>query len=118
MAASWVVPGMGDRIRKIREAQGYTREQLAELCDLSPRFLANVELGESNLGLKPLIRFCEEMVAPADYILMDRDPLVQDDVWAPTINMLRHLNPEYQAYIDRMILDMVRYMNHVKMSDQ
>ncbi len=47
---------IGKRLRAKREAAGYTREQLSELCSLSPRFLANVELGDSAFSLDTLMR--------------------------------------------------------------
>ena len=49
---------IGARLREKRELAGYTREQLGELCGLSPRFLANVELGDSTFSLETLMRVC------------------------------------------------------------
>ena len=42
---------IGQRLRAKREQAGYTREKLGELCSLSPRFIANVEFGDSAFGL-------------------------------------------------------------------
>ena len=42
---------IGQRLRQKRESAGYTREQLGELCSLSPRFIANVEFGTSTFSL-------------------------------------------------------------------
>ena len=50
---------IGKRLRAKREAAGYTREQLSELCSLSPRFLANVELGDSAFSLDTLMTVCK-----------------------------------------------------------
>ena len=40
---------IGRRLRRRRENAGYTRERLGELCSLSPRFIANIELGAFTL---------------------------------------------------------------------
>lgn len=36
----------GNRIRYLREKQHYTREQLAEMADISPKFLYEIESGQ------------------------------------------------------------------------
>ncbi len=46
----------GNRIRYLREKQHYTREQLAEMADISPKFLYEIESGQRisvNLGAAP-----------------------------------------------------------------
>ena len=43
---------IGRRLRRKREQAGYTREKLGELCSLSPRFIANIELGDSTFSLE------------------------------------------------------------------
>lgn len=39
----WV--SIGGRIRRQREFLGYTREQFAELLDVTPKFCSDIELG-------------------------------------------------------------------------
>ena len=46
---------MGKRIRAWREKRGYTRDQLSGLSALSPRFIANIESGDSSISLDTLI---------------------------------------------------------------
>ena len=38
----------GNRIRYLRERQHYTREQLAEMADISPKFLYEIESGQES----------------------------------------------------------------------
>lgn len=37
---------LGEKIRTVRKARGYTREALAERIDVSSRFLAEIEAGK------------------------------------------------------------------------
>ena len=60
---------IGKRIRAKRESAGYTREQLSELCALSPRFLANVELGDSAVSLDTLMTLCRILACSSDSLL-------------------------------------------------
>lgn len=42
---------MGARVRDIRHSRKLTQEGLAELLEVSPRYLAGIERGERNLTL-------------------------------------------------------------------
>lgn len=57
------------RIRKAREAAGYTREQFAELLDVSVSYMAEVERGRTGVSVKMLIKICDVLGLSADYVL-------------------------------------------------
>lgn len=42
---------LGARVREIRHSRSLTQERLAELLEVSPRYLAGIERGERNLTL-------------------------------------------------------------------
>lgn len=44
----------GNRIRYLRERQHYTREQLAEMADISPKFLYEIESGQKGFSADTL----------------------------------------------------------------
>jgi transcriptional regulator with XRE-family HTH domain len=46
----------GQRLRRIRRAQGLTQEQLAEAADLNPRTVQKIEAGQMDILLTTLIR--------------------------------------------------------------
>ncbi|MCD7955995.1 MAG: helix-turn-helix domain-containing protein [Lachnospiraceae bacterium] len=60
---------IGQRIRRLREAHGYTREQLAEFLDISPRFCYDIELGKKGMSLETLCAFSQALNVSTDYIL-------------------------------------------------
>ncbi len=45
---------LGERVKLGRKANNLTREKLAELVDVSPRFLAEVEAGKTGVSLQTL----------------------------------------------------------------
>lgn len=51
MAESALKYSLGAQLRAIRRSRGLTQEQLAELLDVTPRYLAGIERGERNLTL-------------------------------------------------------------------
>ena len=63
---------IGHNLRQKREDAGYTREKLAELCNLSPRFIANIELGDSTFSLDSLMTMCRVLSCSSDDLLFGR----------------------------------------------
>ena len=92
---------IGRRLREKREQAGYTREKLAELCSLSPRFIANVEFGDSTFSLDSLMSVCRALSCSADYILFG----VRADIegWSDTVSRLRQLDRKYQEPVNKVL---------------
>ena len=92
---------IGRRLREKREQAGYTREKLAELCSLSPRFIANIEFGDSAFSLDSLMSVCRALSCSADYILFG----VRADIegWSDTVSRLRQLDRKYQEPVNKTL---------------
>ncbi len=60
---------LGERIRLGRKANNLTREKLAELIDVSPRFLAEVEAGKVGVALQTLKNISIALSTSTDYLL-------------------------------------------------
>lgn len=80
---------IGQRMRTKREQAGYTREKLGELCSLSPRFIANIELGDSTFSLDSLMTVCRVLSCSSDYLLFGSN--INVEVWAEPILSLIHI---------------------------
>lgn len=61
---------IGLRIRRQREFLGYTREQFAEMIDITPKFCSDIELGVKGMSVPTLCRVAEVLQLSADYILL------------------------------------------------
>ncbi len=96
---------IGQRLRSKREQANYTREQLGELCSLSPRFIANIELGDSTFSLDTLMTVCRVLSCSADFLLFGDN--VDKGVWAETLSKLEHLDVKYQPSVDKVIQGLV-----------
>lgn len=92
---------IGRRMRAKREQCGYTRERLAELCSLSPRFIANIELGDSTFSLDTLMTVCRVLSCSSDYLLFgsERD----GEAWSETITKLQKIDVKYQKEADKIL---------------
>lgn len=63
---------MGRRIRSVRDARKLTREQLAEMIDLSPQFITDVEYGNKGISISTLYQLSQALNVKADYLLFGK----------------------------------------------
>ena len=63
----WIA--IGGRIRKQRERFGYTRETFAEKLDITPKFCADIELGNKGMSVQTLCKISDVLKLSTDYIL-------------------------------------------------
>lgn len=49
----------GQRVRYYRKNKKLSQEQLAELCNLHPTYIGQLERGEKNASLETIMRICE-----------------------------------------------------------
>ena len=60
---------IGERIKKQRLLIGYSREKLAELVDITPRFCYDLELGNKNMSVNTLLKLSTALNVSIDYLL-------------------------------------------------
>jgi len=70
---------IGGRIRQQREYLGYTREQFAELLDVTPKFCSDIELGVKGMSVPTLCKIANALRLSADYILFGRTEIHPDE---------------------------------------
>ena len=70
---------IGTRIRKQREFLGYTREQFAELLDVTPKFCSDIELGVKGMSVQTLCKIARTLRLSTDYILFGKEDAKMDD---------------------------------------
>ena len=62
-------PALGRRVRDLRQEKKLTQEELAEIVGISPSFVGHIERGEKKASLETIVRLCEILDVPADYLL-------------------------------------------------
>lgn len=73
MNKPYSIKEIGNRIRVRRDHIGLSREDLAQLTAISVRQLADIELGNTNMSIKSLIKLVEVLHVSADYILFGQE---------------------------------------------
>lgn len=61
---------VGQRIRKLREANSYTRDAFAEKVDISSKFLYEIETGKKGFTVEILSKISKALCVSNDYILV------------------------------------------------
>ena len=61
---------IGQRIQKLREKQGYTREHLAEIAEISDRFLTDIETGRKGTSSTTILKLAIALNTTTDFLLV------------------------------------------------
>ncbi|HBB29264.1 MAG TPA: XRE family transcriptional regulator [Clostridiales bacterium] len=91
---------IGHRIRMKREEQKISREKLAECIDISPQFLAQIELGRRGMSSATLYKICNALSASADYIVLGKE---NENDLSSFNKMLSNLDPKYLMYAEDLL---------------
>lgn len=94
---------LGEKIRTVRKARGYTREALAERIDVSSRFLADIEAGKVGASLITLKRVCQTLGTSADYLLGLAGEQRDDSLSAEAVERIKQLDPKNAVYLNEIV---------------
>jgi len=96
---------IGQRIRKIRENLGYTRELFAELLDISESTLSNIELGRTYVSQNVLLNLYNKFGISSDDVLHGT---TKSNTSQSRINyIVSNLNTEKSRYLYKIIVDIL-----------
>lgn len=97
---------VGKRIKQIRQKNNYTREYLAEVADISPKFLYEIETGKKGCSSYVLYRITIALDVRSDYLLNgEREILEIDNI----VCMLELFSPAQR----NSVIDMIKSLYHI-----
>lgn len=70
---------MGRRVRVRRDFLGLSRDELAEMVNLSPQFLSDIEYGKKGMSINTLFALSQALEISADYFLAGKADDPADD---------------------------------------
>lgn len=91
---------IGARIKEKRKMLKYTRETLAELVDISPQFLANIECGKKGMSFSTLKKLCQCLGVSCDYIILGKK---QDSRRDRLIELIESIDEKYIPLIENLL---------------
>lgn len=98
---------LGNRIKTMRNKNNFTREKLAELVDVSPRFLAEVEAGKIGVSIQTLKNICVALDVSSDYLL----GIINDDKLSASeilYEKLTNLDPRFFSIVTLLINELTK----------
>jgi len=98
---------IGMRIRKQREQFGYTREQFAEMLNITPKFCADIELGNKGMSVQTLCKISDILKLSTDHILFGT---IQQE-YSFSLQLLQHCTPTEQKYAEDILKTFVMAMD-------
>lgn len=104
----WAAIGM--RIRKQREQFGYTRENFAEMLNVTPKFCADIELGNKGMSVQTLCKISDILKLSTDYILFGSTQT--ESTFAS--QLLQSCTPEEQKFAEDILKTFVLAMDSKK----
>lgn len=81
---------IGERLRSKRIALKLTREQFAELADISPSFYGQLEVGGSQMSIDTLLKISQTLHVDIEYILLGKESEDNSEELEPVLELLSH----------------------------
>lgn len=102
---------VGGRIRKVREHQHYTREQIAERADISAQFLADIENGYKSMTAATIINLANALHTSTDYILLGTSQNDDTEGMEELQSLLTAIPKDKRAYAVELVRILMKALN-------
>ncbi len=99
----------GQRVRHYRKNKKLSQEQLAELCDLHPTYIGQLERGEKNASLETIMRVCEGLSVSPEVLFENIIPEQGRSTAQEIYNIAASLSDEKQ----KALLDIVEKIHDI-----
>ena len=113
-----LLTGIGKRVRTAREHYKLTREQLAEMANISPQFLVHIENGTKSMTANTICNLSKALNVTTDYLLLGTEDTDLNRTLA--VEALASMQPEEKELAEKMlqtIIQMVRSINISKIAE-
>lgn len=97
----------GERILLVRVMRGYTRENLAEMASITPKFLYEIENGKKGFSAIVLYKICGALEVDCDYILTGRQKIDCDHKLVETLQLFNQNQTECLNMILKQIYELL-----------
>ena len=104
-----ITPGLGNRLRQIREQAHLTREDVAEKAGISTRHLAAIELVQKNPSVDTLYRLIRVLGISADSVFYPE--LVQED---SSLSLIHRMAGTCSSVQQNFLVDFIKLLQNPK----
>ena len=79
-----ILRALGQRIRELRSAQGYSQEGFADKCGVHRTFMGTIERGESNLSFQNILKVATTLGISLSTLFLNLEGAAQSKVGEPS----------------------------------
>ena len=102
---------LGMRIKNCRKAKKITQEQLAEIVDISPHYLYEIERGSKSVSLQILTDIADALQTSLDYLVRGTVPDQADCFYTDELNeLLNDLSISKRRNLFRLLKSIMPYL--------
>jgi len=94
---------LGNRIKQLRTGCNLTQDALAELVDLNPKYLSNIERGKENPTLDTLLRIGDALGVEPKEMFVFNENLSVDELKKRIANLLEQSSHEQLKTITTLL---------------
>lgn len=98
---------VGQRIKYLRESNGYTREDFSEMAGISSKFLYEIEMGKKGFSAEILLQISRVLTVSCDYIMTGSR--VKNGNTEKVSAILESINPKHMGKVK----DILRLMKEI-----
>jgi len=108
---------VGERIREARKANKLTQNQLAEILEVSPAYISDIEMGKVNFGITTFMKITEALQISADRLLCTNIPEMEQINNVEITNVIKDLDQSDVQAIIRIIKDITKLLRQTHSVD-
>ena len=95
----------GEKLRNLRLENNMTQEQVAQLVEVDPKYISQIENGKNNCTLKLLIKFCNFYQVTPNDILVD---LLKPNCFNTDIDNLNYFYSRLNKRDRKIVLEILK----------
>lgn len=99
---------IGENVRRCRNAKGFTQEKLAEVCNFSAAYCAQIETGKRMMSIPTLVRVADGLQTSADILIHGS---TKDGRILHIVKMLESMPNDDLEFIENNILLVCNWLN-------
>lgn len=98
---------IGDTLKRTRKSLGYTQEEVAEMLDLAPRYISDIERNKTKGSIDTLVKLCNIYHITPTYVLQDYLINSEDFKINPDLIGFYELNKNDKE----VVIKLIQYLN-------
>ncbi len=99
----------GRRVRLRRKKLGLSQERLAELCELHPTYIGQLERGEKNASLETVLRVCKGLDTSPSMMFDNISP----DGMRTTAQEIYEIVSEFSEKDQKAVLEIIKHIKSI-----